>query len=303
MRSCRAVLLPTGSILLLLLSVGCIQVSGSGNMSAWPTFRDEKRFTVEGKPDLVLSTFDGSIEIRSWDRPDVQVVVEKHAVNESAAGAIEVQTSQQGNRVSVEVRSGAARNFGWLLGGGSASLIVSVPQTANIQASSGDGAIGLERVNGTIVLRSGDGRIHAANSSGNVTVSTGDGAIELEHVDGTIEATTGDGGVRAVGKLTGVRARSGDGRIAIQAEPGSLPAADWDITSGDGSVMLQIPAGFNAELDARTGDGGIRLEGVSVVSSGSLGKNAVSGRLGSGGRAVRVRTGDGSITLQRSETP
>jgi DUF4097 and DUF4098 domain-containing protein YvlB len=302
MRSCRAFLLPTGSFLILLLSVGCIQVSGSGNMSAWPTFRDEKRFSVDGKPDLVLSTFDGSIEIRSWDRPDVQVVIEKRAVSESAAGAIEVQSSQQGNRVSVEVRSGGARNLGWWLGGGSASLIVSVPQAANIQASSGDGAISLEHVNGTIMLRSGDGRIHAANSSGSVSVSTGDGAIELDHVDGAIEATTGDGGVRAVGKMTGVRARSGDGRIAIQAEPGSTPATDWDITSGDGSVTLQIPDGFNAELDARTGDGGIRLDGVTVVSSGAPAKNSVNGRLGSGGRSVRVRTGDGSITVQRSET-
>jgi hypothetical protein len=96
-----------------------------------------------------------------------------------------------------------------------------------------------------------------------------------------------------------VRARSGDGRIAIWAEEGSSASADWDITSGDGSVTLQLPEGFSAELDAHTGDGGIRLEGVDVVTSGATTKNSVSGRLGSGGRLVRVRTGDGSITLQR----
>ena len=37
--------------------------------------REEKRFTVAGKPDLRLATFDGSIEIRSWDRSDVLVEV------------------------------------------------------------------------------------------------------------------------------------------------------------------------------------------------------------------------------------
>jgi hypothetical protein len=299
MRSPRAFVLTTGSFLLGLMFVGCINVSGSGAMTGWPTYKDEKRFSVEGKPDVVLSTFDGSIEIRSWDRPDVLVVVEKRAPNESAAGDIQVQSSQQGNRVSVEVKSDGSHGLGWWMGGGNASLIVSVPQSANVQASSGDGGINLDHVNGTIVLRSGDGRIHAANSSGDVTVATGDGAIDLFHVDGSVEAITGDGGVKAVGKLTRVRARSGDGRIAIQAEAGSSASADWDISSGDGSVTLQLPEGFSAELDAHTGDGGIRLEGVDVVSSGVIAKNTVSGRLGSGGRSLRVRTGDGSITLQR----
>jgi putative adhesin len=297
MTSRRFFLLSASLVPALTLAVGCVNVSGSD--TGWFTQRDEKRFSVDGKPEVVLSTFDGSIEIRSWDRPDVLVVVEKHAANQSAAGTIEVLSAQQGNRVSVEVKSRGSHMFGWWMGGGSARLIVSVPQSADIRAASGDGHIDLDRVNGTIVLRSGDGRIHAGNSSGDVSVATGDGSIELDHVDGTIEATTGDGRVKAVGKLTGVRARSGDGSITIQADPGSAIGTDWDITSGDGSITLQIPDGFNAELDARTGDGGIHLDGVNVTGSASITKNSASGQLGSGGRALRVRTGDGSITLRR----
>ncbi len=34
--------------------------------------------------------------------------------------------------------------------------------------------------------------------------------------------------------------------------------------------------------------------------TGTIGKNTVRGRLGDGGKAVRVRTGDGSITLKTS---
>jgi hypothetical protein len=34
--------------------------------------------------------------------------------------------------------------------------------------------------------------------------------------------------------------------------------------------------------------------------TGTIGKNNLRGRLGDGGRSVRVRTGDGSITLKRS---
>lgn len=297
MTSRRSLLLSAGLFPVLTFALGCVNVSGSN--TGWFTQTDEKRFSVDGKPEVVLSTFDGSIEIRSWDRPDVLVVVEKHAANQSAAGTIEVLSAQQGNRVSVEVKSRGSHMFGWWMGGGSARLIVSVPQSADIRAASGDGHIDLDRVNGTIVLRSGDGRIHAANSSGAVSVATGDGSIEFDHVDGTIEATTGDGRVKAVGKLTGVRARSGDGSIAIQADPGSTVGADWDITSCDGSITLQIPDAFDAQLDARTGDGGIHLDGINVTGSAAITKNSASGQLGSGGRALRVRTGDGSITLRR----
>src|SRR6185436_19690299 len=97
------------------------------------------------------------------------------------------------------------------------------------------------------------------------------------------------------------QARTGDGSVKIQAESGSSPTADWDLRTGDGSVTLELPDGFNGELDAHTGDGGIHLNDVSVSNvSGKIGKNNVKGRLGSGGANVRVRTGDGSITLRRA---
>ena len=35
--------------------------------------------------------------------------------------------------------------------------------------------------------------------------------------------------------------------------------------------------------------------------TGEIGKNTVRGRLGAGGHALRVRTGDGSITFRRSQ--
>jgi hypothetical protein len=65
-------------------------------------------------------------------------------------------------------------------------------------------------------------------------------------------------------------------------------------------VSLAVPDGFGAELDAHTGDGRINLEEITLSNvSGALGRQTVKGRLGAGGRSVRVRTGDGSITLRR----
>ncbi len=283
----------------LLPLVGCVNISGR-DFGRY-TERDEKRFTVDGKSEVVLSTFDGSIEIRSWDRPDVLVVVERRAATREAAAAIRVESAQEGNKVSVEVKMPAERLFGvnWW-GGGSARLIVSLPESSDVRAASGDGSIELDHVSGTIVLRSGDGSIHASNTTGNIAVRTGDGSIKLDDVDGALDAATGDGSVRVTGKLTSVRARSGDGSITVHAQPGSTAGEDWNITSGDGSVTVELPDGFSADLDAHTGDGGVHLDGVTVSNvTGKLGRNSARGQLGSGGKSLRVRTGDGSITLRR----
>jgi Putative adhesin len=279
------------------LPAGCIVSSADGRYVQ----RDEKRFVVEGKPDVKLSTRDGSIEIRSWDHPEVLVVIEKHAFSKEAAAGIEVSSSQDGNHVSVEVKLPREEKLGWFWGGlGSAKLIVSLPAASDVQATTGDGSIDLEGVGGAISLRSGDGSIRARGVSGTLAARSGDGSIRLDDIKGAIDANTGDGSIAVAGAFSGVRARSGDGSVAVHAQAGSATETDWDISSGDGSVSLEIPETFGAELDARTGDGGVRLEGITLSNvSGDLGRNRAAGRLGAGGRALRVRTGDGSIHLRR----
>ena len=244
--------------------------------------REEKHFAVSGKPELSLRTFDGSIEIRPWDKADVQVIVEKRGRDKSDIANIEVQAQQNGNRVEVLVKDNPTRGIGIRFGGRSAKLIVSVPASADVSARSGDGSIDLEGLTGHIQLQSGDGSIHATRVDGDVDVHTGDGSVTLS------------------GKLTGVRARSGDGSVTIHADSGSTAGNDWDIATGDGSVTLAIPDDFGAELDAHTGDGGIHMQDVTLSNvTGTIGRNSLRGRLGNGGHNVRVRTGDGSITLRK----
>jgi hypothetical protein len=76
--------------------------------------------------------------------------------------------------------------------------------------------------------------------------------------------------------------------------------ADWSMTTGDGGVALYLPSDFAAELDAHTGDGAIRNE-LQVESQGGESERArrtLKGRLGAGGRTLRIRTGDGSVRLK-----
>jgi DUF4097 and DUF4098 domain-containing protein YvlB len=265
----------------LLVCSGCVDIVGA-NVEGRYVEREEKRFQISGKAEVALSTFDGSIEVRPWTRSEVEVVIEKRGADKSAVDKIQVAANQAGDRVTVEVKH-PHRDTGFHFGPSArAKLIVSLPESSDLVAKSGDGSIDVERLAGRIELRSGDGSIRARELAGDVTAETGDGSIMLD------------------GRFSALRAHSGDGSVRIHAAAGTSASRDWDISTGDGSVTLEIPEGFSGELDAHTGDGGVNIDNVTVSNvSGELHRNSVRGRLGTGGYEVRVRTGDGSITIKR----
>jgi DUF4097 and DUF4098 domain-containing protein YvlB len=288
------------AVSVLLAGSACVDIVGA-DMGRFVD-RQEKRFTTSGTPDIDLSTFDGSIEIRPWDKSDVLVVIEKRAANKAGTDSIDIRAEQNGNHVNVEAKvpeHGRVFSFSWR-SSRSARLIVSAPASSNIVARSGDGSIDIEHIDGRVELRSGDGSIRASSLHGDLRAHTGDGSIRLDDVNGALDADTGDGSIAASGTFTRVHARSGDGGVTIHAASGSSASTDWDITTGDGSVTLELPDGFSGELDAHSGDGSVRLHDLTVSNvTGEISKHAVRGTLGSGGKLVRVRTGDGSITLRR----
>jgi DUF4097 and DUF4098 domain-containing protein YvlB len=267
--------------------------------------REEKRYTVTGTPELRLTTFDGAIEIQAWDKPDVAIDVEKRGATKEAVDSLEIKSSQEGNRIELEVKRPRAENFSGIgfYQSASARLIVSVPKDVNVIARSGDGSIQIERVSGRLELRTGDGSIRASDVSGELILDTGDGSITVEGARGSLQLDTGDGGVNVSGRLTSVKLHTGDGSIVYRAEPGTEMSDNWEITTGDGGVTLYLPPGFNAELDAHTGDGAIRSDlsiSSEVESDRENSRRTLRGRMGSGGKQIRVRTGDGTIRLRPS---
>ena len=279
---------------------GCVVVDSQGHIT-----REEKRFTVSGAPELQLTTFDGSIEIRSGDARSVVVEIEKRGPTKEAIERLTVDTRQDGNRIEVSVKRPANEVVVFGIGriGSTARLIVTMPREGNVVARSGDGSIRVEHVRGRLELRTGDGSIRATGIGGEMVLATGDGSVTIDDAEGDLDVDTGDGSVSVAGKLGIVKVHTGDGSITFRAEPGTTMKGDWSMTTGDGGVSLYLPSDFAAELDAHTGDGAIRNE-LEVGSDGNRGtdreRRTLKGKLGAGGRTLRIRTGDGSVRLKTS---
>jgi hypothetical protein len=220
------------------------------------------------------------VKVETWDRPEVLVVIEKHAFDKAAAERMLVTAEQSGNQIDIHVREERDGRMYMHFGSHSARLIITVPARTRIEAATGDGAVTVRGVEGDL-------RVH-----------TGDGSIHLERVDGAVDATSGDGDIEIDGTIRQLNARSGDGRVRVHAL-GTGPTADWSLLTGDGSVTLEVPENFGADLDASTGDGRVDVSGVAF--SGELGRHSrqrARGRIGNGGSRITIRSGDGSISVR-----
>jgi len=289
-----AVAVSAGSLL-----CGCVVVDSQGHIT-----REEKHFTVAGVPELHLTTYDGAIEVRSGDDARTVIVeIEKRGPTKEGLNDVRVDTKQDGNRVDVEVRKPAHEVFFIGIGPAtpSAKLIVTMPREGNIVAKSGDGSIRIDRVRGRLELRTGDGSVRGSEIAGQITVSTGDGSVTLDQTEGDLDVETGDGSVRVDGKLAVVKVHTGDGSITLRAEDGSAMKDDWSINSGDGGVVVSLPSGFGAELDAHSDGGSIRSEfHVDSDRDSDSERHTLRGRIGEGGKTLKIRTGDGTIRVKSS---
>lgn len=274
--------------------------------------REAKTFAVTGRPEVSLDTFDGAIELHSWDRNDVEVEVEKRAMEQTLLDEIKVSTEQKGNAIVVKVTGPSARerHHGLTVGvsiSPQAKLRVVVPRNANISASSGDGSIRAEAIEGKIVLHTTDGSVVASRLSGDIEVRSGDGSIRLEQVTGKLDLETTDGSIGLEAKPTVLRARTGDGSIRATIQADTVMADNWDVSTSDGSVVVSLPGTFSADLDAETSDGVVRAKHPLIADdredrrgdeSKRESRRSLRQKMGDGGKTFRIRTGDGTIRIE-----
>lgn len=264
--------------------------------------RDEKRFTVSSTEpvDLRLNTFDGTLTVRSWDKNEVFVEIERRAPDQSAAEALVVNQAQDGNKITIEAPSPTERRTVNFNNGHSVNFTVMVPRRVTLEARTGDGSITIDDLQGAVDLNSGDGRIIASRLDGQLKAHTGDGTIRIEQLAGKVEADSGDGSIEIAGRLDELAVRTGDGPVRIEASNGSAMKNDWRITTGDGRVALRLPSDFNASIDASTGDGTVHVDGIDTPRTGDEAeRRRVVGQLGTGGATLHIRSGDGSIDVTR----
>jgi len=276
-----------------------------------------KSYTVAGRANVHVETNDGSVRVTSGDSKQVEFRVEYQGYE--LGRNLTVDSRQDGDKVELIAR--ITGHWGISLGWGHNSrrlhIEVRMPQQGDLQVHTGDGAVeasGLSgnltidtrdgsvkasSLSGTVDLHTGDGSITVDTLKGDIRLRTGDGGIEARDLDGKVEADSGDGHIRMTGRFEALNVKTGDGSVNTQVLPGSKMATSWTLRTGDGSVDIALPADFQADINATTGDGHISL-GVPVTVEGTFSRSEMRGKMNGGGQTLTIHTGDGSIRLTKS---
>jgi len=199
----------------------------------------------------------GGVSFIGENRRDVKVVarIQASADDEATAGAIAKQ-------IRIITNGGEIRSEGPSQRGGtswSVSYDVYVPNATNLEATTENGGISAMKIQGKMYFEATNGGIH------------------LTDVGGSVHARTTNGGVTA--DLSGTTWQ-GEG---------------LDLQTTNGGARVNVPRGYNAQLETGTTNGGMRVD-FPITVRGSLNRG-ISTQLGSGGPLVRVVTTNGGVHI------
>lgn len=256
-----------------------------------------KTFTISGHARVKVETDDGAVRVSTGDikQVEIRIVYSGYKLDHD----LRVSTQQSGDSVDVLAKTSGGSFWNW--GSHHASLRVEVhmPKDADLTVRSGDGSVEAESINGSVDVTTGDGSITVQDAKGNIHFHSGDGQIEARGLDGVVDASSGDGHIDLQGRFDGLNIHTGDGSVNARAISGSKVSSPWNIHTGDGSVDLEVPGDLQANLDASSHDGHISL-GLQVTVEGTFSSSSIHGKLNGGGQSLSIRTGDGSIHLNKS---
>jgi hypothetical protein len=133
-------------------------------------------------------------------------------------------------------------------------------------------------------------------------VNAGRGPIDLSGVEGNIRLSAAESETNlnlSGGSLTAT--------IAIGKVTLNIPSRSWrrggvDISVGAGEIAVELPAGFNGDLDAdilRTGQIVNSYAGLEVREKPGLTPQIVRGRSGAGGAMIKLTLADGRINIRK----
>ena len=177
------------------------------------------------------------------------------------------------------------------------AITVLVPRGAQLKVSTGNGAVSVERVGGDVQASTGNGRVHIDGTEGSVRVSTGNGDVDVRGAKSSVRVSTGNGSVTVTTSEGPVEARSGNGDIDVTMS--ALRAReDMTFSTGSGGVRVTLPAAYNGELDATTGNGELRSD-FDLKIEGRVNPRHIRATIGDGGPKLRLTTGNGRLEVRK----
>ena len=252
---------------------------------------------------ITVDSFAGSITVMTGDYGRVQVVAERHALDERDLENITVDTNKADDGVHVTAHTASHhRSRQWV------QLTITVPPGTPTRLRTRGGSVRVDGTGAAVEARTAGGSIRITGTNGPAELETAGGSIRAESHGGPVKAVTAGGSIRLDGGLTAVDATTIGGSIRLAGAYGPVSAVTKGGTvevvgrlagaclleTAAGSIRVTLDSSANVEVDAK---------GDSVHTDFDLvgGQGHKSGVIGDGSEGkVVARTVAGSVSIKRA---
>jgi DUF4097 and DUF4098 domain-containing protein YvlB len=274
----------------------------------------DRRLQVSGAVNLDVTTGSGDITVKAGGSNQVMVHGTIHRSNwmfgnDTAVRQVESNPpiQQNGNsiRIGYDLPEDLKRHV-------SIDYEITVPPDTTVQAHSGSGNLDASGVSAPVQAQTGSGDIRARDLGQGLKAQTGSGNIRAQNVAAPFTAQTGSGDIEATLTASGdVDAHTGSGRVSVRGIKGAARirtgsgdieadgsvGGPWQLHSGSGSIRLVVGSGAGFNLNVHTSSGSIHSD-LPITVQGSMGKQQLQGKVGSGGPEVEVSTSSGDVDIR-----
>jgi hypothetical protein len=233
--------------------------SSNGKVSGGPTGSEVYVKTTFG--EVSLEQIGGPVEVEDSNGSITAKEIKGKAQFNTSFGSIDA--------------SGLRRGVKATTGNGRVSLN-DVGGDAEVKTSFG--SVNVQRVNGNLRIENSNGPVVANSVSGDASAKMSFGSVTLEDVGGSITVYNQNGAV------TLSEARTSSGCKSVIAKTSFAP------------IQVRIAEGSGYNLNARTSFGRISSE-IPITSSGVMGGDSLSGKIGNGGCSLSLTNSNGNIEI------
>jgi hypothetical protein len=276
-----------------------------------------KTFQVTPGGSLTVNTDVGSLHVVGTSDNTVSMTAEIEG-SDKAIAAFEVTTEQKGNDITIHGKNNnhGAWPWDWAFGRNlQVEFTIQVPRKIKLRLNTSGGGVRVNSIEGSISGSTFGGNIGMSEIKGELEFSTSGGDIIVERSSGIIRTTTSGGNINAT-ELTGiVEMNTSGGNVRISAVEGPVRTKTmggniflnvkgenkgvYAETMG-GSIMLEVPKNFAADIEANTFGGRVRCD-LPITTTGKLENNKIIGTINGGGALINAHTMGGNIWIKGVE--
>lgn len=215
----------------------------------------------ENVDEIIIDVPNGNIDIVGKDvnSAEVKGTIRVDAVNRDEADqllgdifTVKIVGNQAIIRIDEKRSIFNGNSFNNLL---KANLEIIIPKDleADIRLINGD--IAASNLEGSGVIEGVNGKIAFDHAKGNYEVKTVNGEIRIEDLVGDLEAKTVNGEIDAINTIGSLNLGTTNGEITAAS---SQLAGDWDISTVNGEISIQIPSNADANIKAKSSLGKVK---------------------------------------------